>query len=698
MRHLIREFPLMLRHLVLFSSLACSSFLLANTPSTSLLEPEAEHPQANRAVVHNLYQYHYSRKYLNDEFSQKVYERYLDLLDNTRSYFTQADINFFEKYKLSLDEAIKTNNLKPAFEIYNLYEKRAIERLTYALSLLDDGIKQFDFKKDESLELDRENSNWAASKQELDKLWRKRIKNTVLNLKLAGKKDEDIISLLKRRYDSQLSRIKQINSEDAFQSYMNAITYTFDPHTQYMSPRNSENFNINMSLSLQGIGAVLRSENENTIVERLVTGGPAAKAGQLKPSDKIIGVAQGQKDMVDVIGWRLDEVVDLIRGPKDSTVRLDVISGSGQTEEHKTISIVRDEVKLEDRAAQSETIKIKRAEEEFKVGVIDIPAFYADFEAKNANDPNYRSTTRDVSKLIKELKSDNIDGLVIDLRNNGGGSLAEVNNLVGLFIKEGPTVQVHYSFGHTQVLADKDPSVLYDGPLVVLINRLSASASEIFAGAIQDYGRGLIVGSQTFGKGTVQTLLPLFRGQMKVTNAKFYRVSGESTQHRGVIPDIQYPEIYDIDKIGESALEEALPWDHIDPSNFKPYSNLNTSIPVLNKQHINRIQNNPDFTYLNEQVEFLKELRNDTSISLNIETREKERLENEERRLALENKRRIAKGLKPLTKLDDADKDVKGPTPESDEDSPTEDALLIEGGEILVDFIQLNLNKTLTKK
>ncbi|MAA72534.1 MAG: tail-specific protease [Bermanella sp.] len=684
----------MLRHLIILSTVFCSFLVQASATEVPVLKPEAEHALTNRAVVHHLYQHHYSRKYLNNEFSEKVYTRYLDILDNTRSYFTQSDIEQFEKYRNKLDDAIKTNDLKPAFTIYNRYEQRAIERLDYALALLKGGIKQFDFKKDETLELDREKSPWAKSSEDLDQLWRKRIKNTVLNLKLAGKEDKDIIELLERRYESQLNRIIQINSEDAFQSYMNALTYTFDPHTQYMSPRNSENFNINMSLSLQGIGAVLRSENENTIVERLVPGGPAAKAAQLKPSDKIVGVAQDKEEMVDVIGWRLDEVVDLIRGPKDSTVRLDIISGSGQTETHRTISIVRDEVKLEDRAASSETIEIKREDKAYKLGIIDIPAFYADFEAKNKNDPNFRSTTRDVSKLISKLKGDNIDGLIIDLRNNGGGSLAEVNNLVGLFIPQGPTVQVHYSFGHTQVLADQDPSVLYDGPLVVLTNRLSASASEIFAGAIQDYGRGLIVGSQTFGKGTVQTLIPLFRGQMKVTNAKFYRVSGESTQHRGVIPDISYPEIYDIEKIGESALEEALPWDKIDASKFKPQHSLTNVVPGLEKSHFKRIENNPDFEYLNEQVEFLKELRNDTTISLNIDTREKERLETEARRLALENKRRKAKGLKILEKLED----------DTDEDSDpnkkdvTEDALLVEGGEILVDFINTQLGNALTKK
>jgi carboxyl-terminal processing protease len=675
----------MLRHLLLFSAIACYSLTsLASIEPVKTLVPASEHALTNRAVVHHLYQHHYSRKYLNDEFSEKVYNRYLDILDNTRSYFTAPDIKEFEATRLTLDDAIKTNDLDPAFLIYNRYRQRAIERLDYALALIDKGIVGFDFTKDESLDLDREKASWAKTSSDLDQLWRKRIKNTVLNLKLAGKEDPAIKELLIKRYDSQLNRVKQINSEDAFQSYMNAITYTFDPHTQYMSPRNSENFNINMSLSLQGIGAVLRSENENTIVERLVSGGPANKAGQLKPSDSIVGVAQDKKEMVDVIGWRLDEVVDLIRGPKDSIVRLSIVSGSGQTETHKVISIVRDEVKLEDRAAQSEVLEIKRDDRTYKVGVIDIPAFYADFEAKNANDPNYRSTTRDVSKLIQGLQKDNIDGLIIDLRNNGGGSLAEVNNLVGLFIPQGPTVQVHYSFGHTQVLADQDPAQLFKGPLVVLTNRLSASASEIFAGAIQDYGRGLVVGSQTFGKGTVQTLIPLFRGQLKVTNAKFYRISGESTQHRGVIPDILYPEIYDIDKIGESALEEALPWDKIEASKYQSETGIASILPAVLEQHNKRIDNDPDFAYLNEQVVFLKQLRGDTTISLNSKTRETERKEMESRRLALENKRRVAKGLKPLKELTDDDDKKEGDSKEKDS---SQDALLHEGGEILVDFM-----------
>lgn len=683
--------------------LLVSAFIvLMSAASAAALKPEAEHALTNRAVVHNLYQHHYSRKYLNDEFSAKAYDQYLTSLDHTRSYFTQDDVNEFQQYKTKLDDAIKTNDLAPAFAMYNRYRDRAIERLEFAVSLLkkENG---FDFNKDETLDLDRENAPWAQSTSELDDLWRKRIKNTILNLKLAGKEKDEITDLLTRRYESQLNRIKQLNAEDGFQTYMNAVTHIFDPHTQYMSPRNSENFNINMSLSLQGIGAVLSTENENTIVQRLVTGGPADKAGELKPSDKIVGVGQDGEPMTDVIGWRLDEVVELIRGPKGSKVRLEIITGSGQTEKHKIITIVRDEVKLEDRAAQKEIIEIEQDGKKHKLGVVDIPAFYADFEAKNANDPNYRSTTRDVSKLIEELKEEGIDGLIVDLRNNGGGSLSEVNDLVGLFIPQGPTVQIRNTRGATHVMNDNNPGTLYDGPLLVMTNRLSASASEIFAGAIQDYGRGLVVGSQTFGKGTVQTLIPLFRGQLKITNAKFYRINGESTQHRGVLPDIAFPEIYDVEKIGESALEEALPWDQIKPSKYAKQKDLSDVIGKLSDRHTKRVKDNPDFIYLNKQSEFLKELRNDTIVSLNIQTREKERNKTKEKRLRLENERRLAKGMEPL---DDIDEDEAEPsseqeaeneessedgeqTADTDEEETTADALLEEGGHILVDYIKL---------
>lgn len=679
----------MIARLIALCLLSLSFNSQANSPEP--LVPGTEHALTNRAVVHHLYQHHYARKYINDDFSSTVFDSYISSLDPTRSYFTADDIKDFEKDRKNLDDAIKRNELDIAYKIYNRYEQRLVERLTYAVALLKKGTEQFNFKINESIDLDREKAPWAKDTAELDDLWRKRIKSAVLNLKLANKPDKDIKDLLLKRYESQLTRIEQVNSEDAFQTYMNAITASFDPHTQYMSPRNSENFNINMSLSLQGIGAVLRSENENTVVESLVTAGPADKTGLLHPSDKIIGVAQDKDGpIVNVIGWRLDEVVDLIRGPKGSLVRLEIIPGSSKTDESKIIPIVRDEVKLEDRAAQKDIITIKRDGKDFKLGVIDIPAFYADFEGRNANKEDYRSTTRDVSRLINELKTQGINGLVIDLRNNGGGSLEEVNNLVGLFIDKGPTVQVHYSFGHTQVLEDENPGTLYDGPLMVVTNRLSASASEIFAGAIQDYGRGVIVGSQTFGKGTVQTLIPLFRGQLKVTNAKFYRISGESTQHRGVLPDIAYPEIYDTDKIGESALPEALPWDQIKAANYKLVGDIKPLLPILRANHNKRVASNPDFIYLNEQLALLKRLRDETLVSLNMDKRKQEREALEKDRLTMENKRRKAKGMPLLDHMDSIDDEDMEPS-ENDKNKKDKepDAQLQESGEIMLDYISL---------
>ena len=477
---------------------------------------------------------------------------------------------------------------------------------------------------------------------------------------------------------------------------MNAVTRTFDPHTQYFSPRNSENFNINMSLSLQGIGAVLQTEDEHTKVVRLVPGGPASKEGNLEPEDKIIGVAQGDEEMVDVIGWRLDEVVDLIRGPKSSTVRLEILSGAAATAEPKTIAIVRDEVKLEEQSAQKEVIEIQDGKDTRRIGVIDIPTFYIDFEGRMNNLPDYRSTTRDVRRLVNELLDEKIDGLIIDLRSNGGGSLEEAINLTGLFIPTGPVVQVRGARGDVDVLRDRDPEVLYAGPMTVLVNRLSASASEIFAGAIQDYGRGLVIGGQTFGKGTVQSLRPLTEGQLKITQAKFYRVSGDSTQNQGVIPDIMFPSLFDKDKIGESALEKALPWDTIKPARKTKSNPVRSKLSRLKELHEERINDNPDFIFVREQKALVSEMRDKTQVSLNEEERKAEREENDRRRLALENKRRKAKGMPELASLDDPEEDEKAEGDEekdkSDEEKDDEepDAMLIETGNILLDYMRMS--------
>ena len=525
--------------LITFATIAVNASIPEIKPGTPFtpLEPTREESITTQQVMSNLLRGHYERKRLNDDLSSQVLDTLLDDIDSTHSYLLQSDVKDFEQFRKTLDEALSRGNMKPAFYIYNRFQQRVNERLSFLLSELKENAGKYTFDSDETLNLNREEQPWATSPRELNDLWRKRLKNSILNLRLAGKEDDAIIELLTKRYQNQLNRVHQSKPVDAYQTFMNAVTRSFDPHTQYFSPRNSENFNINMSLKLQGIGAVLQTEDEHTKVVRLVPGGPAAKADNLEPEDKIVGVGQDKDgEIIDVVGWRLDEVVDLIRGPKNSTVRLEIIQGNDSTSgDSKIIAITRDEVKLEEQSAQKEVIEVIDNGETRRIGVIDIPTFYIDFQGRMENRPDYRSTTRDVRRLITELQEENIDGLMIDLRSNGGGSLEEAINLTGLFIPTGPVVQVRGARGNVEVLQDLDPEVLYSGPMTVVVNRLSASASEIFAGAIQDYGRGLVIGGQTFGKGTVQSLRPLTEGQLKITQAKFYRVSGESTQHQGVI-------------------------------------------------------------------------------------------------------------------------------------------------------------------
>ncbi len=687
------------------------------------LSPGREHAVTTQQIMNNLLRGHYELQRLDDRLSSRILDLYLEDLDSTRSYLLTQDIKAFERYRRQLDEALSRGDMRAPFLMFNRYQQRVSERLSFMLLELKNNTDKYTFDKEDRLDLDRENVPWSHTSVELDSLWRKRLKNSMLNLKMSGKEDSAIIELLKKRYQNQLNRVHLSKPEDAYQTFMNSVTRAFDPHTQYFSPRNTENFNINMSLSLQGIGAVLQAEDEYTKVVRLVPAGPADKAENLQPADKIVGVGQNYDgDMVDVIGWRLDEVVDLIRGPKGTIVRLDIIPADSNNNATKTIAITRDEVKLEEQSAQKDLLIIDDGTKQRRIGVIDVPTFYIDFQARMENRPDYKSTTRDVAKLIRDLRVEGIDGLVIDLRNNGGGSLEEAISLTGLFIPEGPVVQVRSTRGTVEVIKDEDPSTLYDGPIVVLVNRLSASASEIFAGAIQDYGRGIVVGGQTFGKGTVQSLRPLRHGQLKITQAKFYRVSGDSTQHQGVIPDILFPSLFDKDKIGESALDEALPWDTINAAKYQ-YSNLvHNSLSTLRKHHQQRSDKDPDFVFLREQKSLIDELRKQTRISLNKDTREKERENNDKKRLELENKRRLAKGLPLMDKLTEDDdieadsqhlenntangvQDGKTPNPvvvganrlpkdTTDEEPDTkedeeEDALLIESGKILLDYIQL---------
>lgn len=678
-----------LRHMLAPSLVLSLLIALPTSAMTTALQPEPIHQQTIADIVTSLNQDHYNSIVLNDALSSKVLDQYLESLDPSKAFFYKSDIEDFEQYRTLIDDEIRQGDLTAAYTIFNRYQQRSQDRLEKLVATLENPDYKVDFSIDESIQIDREDSQWPANEAEMNEFWRKRLKSALLGLKIADKSIDEAKELLIKRYKSQLKRATQTNSEDVFQNFANALTKQFDPHTQYFSPRLSENFNINMSLSLEGIGAVLQSENENTKVVRLVPAGPADKAGQLKPADLIVGVGQGEDgEIEDVVGWRLDEVVDLIRGPKDSIVRLNIIPADGDDTQQKVIKITRNKVKLEEQAAQSKIIKLEHEGKPYKLGVISIPAFYIDFAALQRGDPNYKSTTRDTAKLINELKAEGIDGLIIDLRNNGGGSLREANDLVGLFISRGPTVQIRDPLDRVNIQADLDPRVAYNGPMAVLVNRLSASASEIFAGAIQDYQRGLIVGSQTFGKGTVQTLSPLHHGQIKLTHAKFYRISGESTQHKGVIPDVALPTIYDTDQIGESALDGALPWDTVSEIPHQRYINLKSILPALTSRHQERTKFDPDFLFMNAQIKRMHEDKQDKEVSLNEATIKTERETSEQWLLDQENKRRKAKNLSTISELSDLDdlleKDSQGRTI-----SPSQEALLSETGNVLLDMIEL---------
>ena len=650
-------------------------------------------------IIERLGRHHYARVPVDDKLSERLLENYLRNLDPGRSVLLRSDIEEFTALRTGLDDQLLRGDLSAGFAIYDRYSTRLEARLENVTTNLHAMIEAMDFTTDEVLIIDRKQLEWPADAAAAEEIWRKQLKSSVLGLKLAGKKMPDIEELLLKRYRDQLRRMSQVNSEDVFQLYMNSFTELFDPHTNYLSPRSSENFNMNMRLSLEGIGAVLQQEDEFTKVARLVPAGPAAKQGELRPSDRIVSVGQQESgELVDVVGWRLDDVVDLIRGDKGSTVRIEIVRGAGAAEEHHVISIVREQVKLEEQAAQSRVLDLYYDGALRKVGVIDIPAFYADFEAMQRGDPNYRSTTRDVARLLGELQEQKVAGIIIDLRENGGGSLQEANALTGLFIESGPTVQIRHSNERVERKQKFRDDSYYAGPLLVLINRLSASASEIFAGAIQDYERGLVVGTQSFGKGTVQSLSTLNHGQLKLTESKFYRISGDSTQHRGVVPDIELPTLYNLSEVGESALENALPWDRIAPVRHRNYLELPSMLSTLRERHLARVQHDPDFQYLQGELALARERDAANTVSLSEQIRLAERQRQREAELALENQRRAAKGLELLATVEDLEKQDATEEPQDhvqvDDDSaaqdPAEDILLTESGNILLDAIQLS--------
>lgn len=603
------------------------------TKQDSLVElsPKPEHASETFVIVNLLNRYHYGKIDLNDSLSEIIHQNFFSSLDPNKSYFLSSDQEQFEKYRYVLDESIPEGDLDFGYELFTLYRKRSLERISYVYTLLE---TEMTFSQKEYFETNRDSIPWPKTTEELNLVWDKIIKNQALTLKMAGKEWSEIADILTKRYERVEKAVYQYNSEDVYQAYMNALTSSYDPHTDYFSPAAKDNFQIEMSLSLEGIGARLSQQLDYTRVEEIIPGGPAYKSKQLQKEDKIIGVAQGDDgEFIDVIGWRLDDVVQKIRGPKGSIVKLQIIRGNKDISSlPDTLRLIRDKIKLEESAAKAEIIPLTEGNQTFKLGVITVPSFYLDFDAMNKGEKDYKSTTRDVQMLIGELKEKGMDGLMIDLRYNGGGSLQEAIELTGLFIPQGPVVQVRNTDMTVDVLKDEDRGkVSYDGPLAVLTNRYSASASEIFSGAIQDYKRGIIVGENTFGKGTVQNLIDIGRymrqddvelGQLKMTLAKFYRATGSSTQKIGVAPDISFPSPYENEAFGESGRPNALPWDEIKSASFQPTNTISPEmIMQLNKLYATHLSEDQDLKELVADIKEANELRNKTSVSLNLKER-----------------------------------------------------------------------------
>lgn len=693
----------------LFVLLISTSVWAATEPAEQVLfKPSLEQRLRSNLATKFLANWHYKDTRLDDELSVKIFDRYLDLLDPNFSFFLATDIETFSPYKLTLDDALQHSNPAPAYEMFNVYVERVHQRVTFAREQLK---QPMDFTIDESYSWDREETQWANTEAELDEFWRQRVKNDYLRLRLTDKEDEAIIETLDDRYENLDRRITELNADDIFQFFMNAFAQSIEPHTAYMSPRNSENFEISMRLSLEGIGALLGRENEYTRIASVVPGGPADKEGSLQAGDRVTAVGQGREGKLkDVVGWRVDDVVDLIRGPKHTIVRLEVFhEDTGIDGPSTIIEIVRDEVKLEEQAAKSRVIEIPGFDEEVvKIGVIDLPVFYLDFNGRAKNLPDYRSSTRDVRRLIDEMKAEGIEGLVVDLRNNGGGSLLEATTLTGLFIDEGPVVQVRNSSGRISTEEDTDPGMAWEGPMAVLVNRYSASASEIFAAAIQDYGRGLIIGETTFGKGTVQNLIDLDdyapsgdsgkMGQLKITMAQFFRVNGGSTQNRGVEPDIQFPSAGDPEEYGERSLDNALPWTSIPTSSYKREGELARMVAVTDFRYQDRIASDQEFGWLLSDVEEYNINKDKKEISLLETTRREEMDKAEAKREArkaarndngplLEETDELADAGEPIeATVDDVDDDAA----EEDEEDDRPDLLLRESARIVVDMIELD--------
>lgn len=649
--------------LLLVSTATAFSFCASENKKD--ISPSEQQIEVCRQVVALVSNYNYKKVPLNDSLSRVVFDAYLDNIDASKIYFFESEVNNFKQSRNDYDDYLLTGELSQPFSMFNIYMDRYLNRINFIISKLDS--QKFEFTDDESIIFNREKQDWFKNQEESDVYWTKRLRYDLLNLKIAGSDEAKSKETLKKRYQNLVTQAEKVNSYDAFQAFMSAYTESVDPHTNYFNPSNAANFNIDMSRSLEGIGATLRMDNDFVTVNAVTPGGPADKSGLVSVDDKFLAVAQGKDgEFTDIVGWRLDNAIQLIRGAKGTTVRLKVVSKGQDIASPKIIELVREKIILQDQSAKKEIKEIKQNGKTYKVGIIDIPAFYMDFKAYQSGDPNYKSTTRDVKLILDSLRAAKVDAVIVDLRSNGGGSLVEAIDLTGLFIKSGPVVQVRDTKNKVDIGEDEDESISWEGPLAVMIDRFSASASEIFAGAIQDYGRGIILGTQSFGKGTVQNAIDLDQvisnksnkvigkentyGQINLTVAKFYRVNGSSTQNKGVTPDINFPMIYPADKYGESAEKSALPWDEIKKSNYKPLASLQPSIKTLTDKHEKRMKSNKEYAYMLEDIKKFKESEDEKATSLNEIKMKKERDDNEQKSLDRENERRVARGLAPLKK------------------------------------------------
>jgi len=620
------------------------SSAIAEYDSAKVFQPTASHMKEARIITAILDRYHYRDIDLDDSVSSVILDNFIESLDGSKNYFLASDIRSFQKYRFSLDDDLKQGNLVTPFYIFNIYKKRLDSRLEFALKRSKE---PFDFSKNENIELNREEIPYAQSEEDLDEWWRKSIKSQALNLKLSGSEDEKIEEVLVGRYERFQSNVGKYNDNDVFEIFMNSVTEAFDPHTNYFTPLNAEDFEMQSKKSLEGIGATLQQDNDFTKIVELRPGGPAFKSGEIDKDDRVVGVAQGADgEMINTVGWRSDEVAGQIRGPKGTLVRLEILpAGSSPGAPTRVVNLVRDKINLEEARAQSKVVEFTENGTTYKMGVITVPDFYLNAEEMEENPLDYTSTTNDVKKFITEFEEQGVDGVMLDLRNNGGGALFEAINLSGLFLPGGTVVQVKYSGNSIEKLNDDNKTMFYDGPMNVMINRFSASASEIFAGAIQDYKRGVIVGEQTYGKGTVQQVRELNAfirgpeddnlGLIKFTMAKFYRVTGSSTQHLGVSPDVAFPSAFSAEEFGESSKPSALPWDKIPSASFQPLNYVDSGlIQQLNTRHDQRMKTEQDLVDLQYDINKAMENRKKTMVSLNYDKRKAEQTKAEEERAA----------------------------------------------------------------